>query len=95
MSTQTNMNTPIDVKNSEQLDNNEEHALLTNMFNSLMSRNADRESNVILEDNKTESSNSSSDEDENLQDDKMAALQTLLDAHLLITKCLFRLIKNK
>jgi len=91
MSTQTNTNTPIDVKNSEQLDNNDDHALLTNMFNSLMSQNADRENN------KTASSTSSSDEDddENLQDDKIAALQSLLDAHLLITKCLFRLIKNK
>jgi hypothetical protein len=90
-----NTNTPIDIKNSEQLDPNEEHTLLTNMFNSIMVQNAKHESNVILEDSKSESSSSSSSEDENIEDDRWSALQTLLDSHLLLTKCLFRLIKDK
>lgn len=89
------MNTPIDIKNSEQLDPNEEHALLTNMFNSIMAQNAKRESNVNLEDSKSESTTTTSDEDENIEDDRWSALQTLLDSHLLLTKCLFRLIKHK
>jgi hypothetical protein len=88
-----NTNTPIDIKNSEQLDTNEEHALLTNMFNSIMAQNAKRESNVNLED--SEGTTTTSDEDENIEDDRWSALQTLLDSHLLLTKCLFRLIKDK
>ncbi len=76
----------------ENIDNNN---LLANMFNSFLSQAGQNESKVV-EDNGNEEEEDSDEEDSDDEDsDKWVALQKLLDSHLLITKCLLRMIKEK
>ena len=73
----------------ESIDNNN---LLANMFNSFLSQAGQNEQKV---DDNEESDDDSDEESEQDTDDKWVALQKLLDSHLLITKCLIRMIKEK
>jgi len=77
----------------------DDNNLLANMFNSFLSQAGQNESKVAQDndnDNEEEEEEDSDDEDSDDEDsDKWVALQKLLDSHLLITKCLLRMIKEK
>ena len=76
-------------------ESNDSDNLLANMFNSFLSQAGQNEQKVVQDEENSDDDEEDSDSDDEQTDDKWVALQKLLDSHLLITKCLIRMIKEK